>query len=100
MVLKKDGRREPFDRWKMKSGILKAIQKRPISMDQVDSMVDEIERTLFTGSEHEVPSQMIGEAIMDRLKKLDEVAYVRFASVYRQFKDLNEFMDELKMMLT
>jgi len=100
MVLKKDGRREPFDRWKMKSGILKAIQKRPISMDQVDAMVDEIERALFTGSEHEVPSQAIGEAIMDRLKKLDEVAYVRFASVYRQFKDLNEFMDELKMMLT
>jgi len=100
MVLKKDGRREQFDRWKMKSGILKAIQKRPISMDQVDAMVDEIERTLFTGSEHEVPSQAIGEAIMDRLKKLDEVAYVRFASVYRQFKDLNEFMDELKMMLT
>jgi transcriptional repressor NrdR len=84
----------------MKSGILKAIQKRPISMDQVDGMVDEIERALFSGSEHEVPSQMIGEAIMERLKKLDEVAYVRFASVYRQFKDLNEFMDELKVMLT
>ena len=100
MVIKKDGRREPFDRWKMKSGILKAIQKRPISMDQVDAMVDEIERSLFTGSEHEISSQLIGEAIMDRLKKLDEVAYVRFASVYRQFKDLNEFMDELKMMLT
>jgi len=100
MVLKKDGRREPFDRWKMKSGILKAIQKRPISMDEVDSMVDDIERTLFSGSEHEVPSRQIGEAIMERLKKMDEVAYVRFASVYRQFKDLNEFMDELKMMLT
>lgn len=100
MVIKKDGRREPFDRWKMKSGILKAIQKRPISMDQVDAMVDEIERSLFTGSEHEISSQVIGEAIMERLKKLDEVAYVRFASVYRQFKDLNEFMDELKMMLT
>lgn len=100
MVIKKDGRREPFDRWKMKSGILKAVQKRPISMDQVDSMVDDIERTLFSGSDHEVPTQLVGEAIMDRLKKLDEVAYVRFASVYRQFKDLNEFMSELKMMLT
>jgi transcriptional repressor NrdR len=100
MVIKKDGRREPFDRWKMKSGILKAIQKRPISMDQVDVMVDEIERILFGGSEHEVPAQQVGEAIMDRLKKLDEVAYVRFASVYRQFKDLNEFMSELKTMLT
>jgi len=100
MVIKKDGRREPFDRWKMKSGILKAIQKRPISMDQVDAMVDDIERALFGGSDHEVPSQDIGEAIMDRLKRLDEVAYVRFASVYRQFKDLNEFMSELKTMLT
>ena len=100
MVIKKDGRREPFDRWKMKSGILKAIQKRPISMDQVDSMVDEIERALFSGTEHEVPTQLVGEAIMERLKKLDEVAYVRFASVYRQFKDLNEFMNELKVMLT
>jgi transcriptional repressor NrdR len=100
MVIKKDGRREPFDRWKMKSGILKAIQKRPISMDQVDAMVDDIERALFGGSDHEVSAQLIGEAIMDRLKKLDEVAYVRFASVYRQFKDLNEFMNELKVMLT
>lgn len=100
MVIKKDGRREPFDRWKMKSGILKAIQKRPISMDQVDAMVDDIERALFGGSDHEVPAQDIGEAIMDRLKRLDEVAYVRFASVYRQFKDLNEFMSELKTMLT
>jgi len=100
MVIKKDGRRETFDRWKMKSGILKAIQKRPISMDQVDAMVDDIERTLFSGSDHEVPTEIIGEAIMDRLKKLDDVAYVRFASVYRQFKDLNEFMSELKTMLT
>ena len=100
MVIKKDGRREPFDRWKMKSGILKAIQKRPIGMDEVDAMVDEIERELFGGSEHEVPSRAIGESIMNRLKKMDEVAYVRFASVYRQFKDLNEFMRELKDMLT
>jgi transcriptional repressor NrdR len=100
MVIKKDGRREPFDRWKMKSGVLKAIEKRPISLDQVDVMIDDIERQLFNSSEHEVPTRTIGEAIMDRLKKLDEVAYVRFASVYRQFKDLNEFMSELKFMLT
>lgn len=100
MVVKKDGRREPFDRWKVKSGILKAVEKRPISVDQVDAMIDDIERCLFNSSEHEVPTGAIGEAIMDRLKKLDEVAYVRFASVYRQFKDLSEFMDELKMMLT
>ena len=99
MVIKKDGRREPFDRWKMKSGILKAVEKRPIALDQVDAMIDDIERALFNSSEHEVPTQAIGEAIMDRLKKLDEVAYVRFASVYRQFKDLNEFMAELKGML-
>jgi len=100
MVIKKDGRREAFDRWKMKSGVLKAIEKRPISLDQVDVMIDDIERQLFNTSEHEVPTRAIGEAIMDRLKKLDEVAYVRFASVYRQFKDLNEFMSELKRMLS
>ena len=100
MVIKKDGRREAFDRWKLKSGILKAIEKRPVSLDQVDSMIDEIERSFFNSSEHEVSTTAIGEAIMDRLKKLDEVAYVRFASVYRQFKDLNEFMIELKDMLT
>jgi transcriptional repressor NrdR len=100
MVIKKDGRREPFDRWKMKSGILKAIEKRPISLDQIDGVIDDIERQLFNTSEHEVPTRAIGEAIMDRLKKLDEVAYVRFASVYRQFKDLNEFMSELKRMLS
>ncbi len=100
MVIKKDGRREPFDRWKMKSGVLKAIEKRPISLDQVDVMIDDIERQLFNTSDHEVATRAIGEAIMDRLKKLDEVAYVRFASVYRQFKDLNEFMSELKRMLS
>jgi len=100
MVIKKDGRHEPFDRWKMKSGILKAIEKRPISLDQIDSLIDDIERQLFNTSEHEVPTRSIGEAIMERLKKLDEVAYVRFASVYRQFKDLNEFMSELKRMLS
>ena len=100
MVIKKDGRREAFDRWKMKSGILKAVEKRPISLEQVDTMIDDIERTLFNSSEHEVSTRSIGESIMDHLKKLDEVAYVRFASVYRQFKDLNEFMNELKQMLT
>jgi len=99
MVIKKDGRREPFDRWKMKSGILKAVEKRPIGLDQVDGMIDDIERTLFNSSEREVPTRAVGEAIMERLKTLDEVAYVRFASVYRQFKDLNEFMAELKTML-
>jgi transcriptional repressor NrdR len=100
MVIKKDGRRENFDRWKIKSGILKAIEKRPIGLDQVDAMIDEIERELFNSTEHEVTTKAIGEAIMEKLRHLDEVAYVRFASVYRQFKDLNEFMSELKVMLT
>lgn len=100
MVIKKDGRREPFDRWKLKSGILKAVEKRPVSLEQVDALIDDVERTLFNSSEHEVSTHAIGEAVMNKLKQLDEVAYVRFASVYRQFKDLNEFMSELKVMLS
>lgn len=100
MVIKKDGRRETFDRWKIKSGILKACEKRPVSLEQVDALIDDVERTLFNSSEHEVSTEEIGMAVMDRLRKLDEVAYVRFASVYRQFKDLNEFMNELKDLLT
>ncbi len=100
MVVKKDGRREPFDRWKLKSGILKAVEKRAVGMDQVDAMIESVERELFNATEHEVPTETIGEAVMERLKQLDKVAYVRFASVYRQFKDINEFMDELKVMLT
>jgi transcriptional repressor NrdR len=100
MVIKKDGRRENFDRWKLKSGLLKAVEKRPIGLDQVEAMIDEIERELFNSTEHEVTTEAVGEAVMAKLKHLDEVAYVRFASVYRQFKDLNEFMSELKHMLT
>ncbi len=100
MVVKKDGRREPFDRWKLKSGILKAVEKRPVGMEQVDGLIDEIERGLFNATEHEVPTSALGEAVMDKLKQLDKVAYVRFASVYRQFKDINEFMEELKLMLS
>jgi transcriptional repressor NrdR len=100
MVIKKDGRRENFDRWKLKSGILKAVEKRPIGLEQVDALIDEVERELFNSTDHEVNTDAVGEAVMVKLKKLDEVAYVRFASVYRQFKDLNEFMGELKSMLT
>lgn len=100
MVIKKDGRRENFDRWKLKSGLLKAVEKRPISLDQVDALIDEVERDLFNTTDHEVTTEAVGEAVMVKLKQLDEVAYVRFASVYRQFKDLNEFMGELKSMLT
>jgi len=100
MVIKKDGRREPFDRWKIKSGILKACEKRPVSLEQIDLLIDEVERGLFNSSEHEISTKAIGEAVMNRLKQLDQVAYVRFASVYRQFRDLNEFMEELKRLLT
>ncbi|MBW7863723.1 MAG: transcriptional repressor NrdR [Candidatus Hydrogenedentes bacterium] len=99
MVIKKDGRREAFDRWKLKSGIMKAIEKRAVSLEQVDAMINSIERELFNSNEHEVTTKALGEAVMHRLKQLDEVAYVRFASVYRQFKDINEFMSELKDML-
>ncbi len=100
MVIKKDGRRENFDRWKLKSGILKAVEKRPVSLEQVDALIDDVERDLFNTNEHEVTTKSIGEVVMGKLRQLDEVAYVRFASVYRQFKDLNEFMSELKVMLT
>lgn len=100
MVVKKDGRREPFDRWKLKSGILKAVEKRPVSLEQVDSLIDEIERELFNSTEHEVSTERLGKAVMEKLQNLDEVAYVRFASVYKQFKDLSEFMDELKGLLS
>lgn len=99
MVIKKDGRRENFDRWKLKSGVLKAVEKRPVSLDQVDAMIDDVERELFNSTEHEVTTRAVGEAVMKKLRQLDEVAYVRFASVYRQFKDINEFMSELKDML-
>ncbi|MCL4694223.1 MAG: transcriptional regulator NrdR, partial [Candidatus Hydrogenedentes bacterium] len=94
------GRREPFDRWKIKSGILKAVEKRPVGLEQVEALIDDVERGLFNSTEHEVSTDAIGLAVMERLKELDEVAYVRFASVYRQFKDLNEFMNELKTLLT
>lgn len=99
MVIKKDGRRESFDRWKLKSGIMKAIEKRAVSLEQVDAMINEIERELFNGGEHEVSTKALGESVMNKLKQLDEVAYVRFASVYRQFRDINEFMSELKGMI-
>jgi len=99
MVVKKDGRREPFDRWKLKAGILKAIEKRPVTLEQVEVLIDEVERKLFSSTEHEVSTVKIGEEVMEKMKHIDEVAYVRFASVYRQFKDLNEFMNELKGML-
>jgi len=99
MVIKKDGRREPFDRKKLLSGILKACEKRPVPMDKVEGMVGEVERIIQRNYEKEVSSAAIGEFVMKQLHDLDEVAYVRFASVYRQFKDINQFMKELSGLL-
>lgn len=99
MVIKKDGRREPFDRNKIVTGIVKACEKRPISMDRIDGVVDSIEQSIQKKFDKEVSSSQIGELVMDALHDLDEVAYVRFASVYRSFKDLNQFMKELRELL-
>ena len=99
MLIKKDGRREAYDRYKVVAGLKKACEKRPVSMADIDEFVDSLERELQDMGEREVPTQWIGEKMMEGLAKLDEVAYVRFASVYRQFKDINEFMDELKGLL-
>ncbi len=99
LVIKKDGRREPFDRMKVLAGIQKACEKRPISINQMEAIVDRVEKRLEESGEREVPSSMIGEAVMEELRKLDEVAYVRFASVYREFRDIEEFMEELKVLL-
>ncbi|GBE06169.1 MAG TPA: transcriptional repressor NrdR [Nitrospirae bacterium] len=99
-VIKKDGRREPFDRQKILHGIEKACEKRPIGVDTIEAFVKKIEKKLQGTGEKEIPSSWIGEEIMSGLKSLDEVAYVRFASVYRQFKDIKEFMEEIKGFLT
>ena len=99
VLVKKDGRREAWDRKKMVIGLEKACEKRPVSRDDIDTFVDEIERKLQDLGAREVSSKTIGQWVMEDLPGLDEVAYVRFASVYRQFKDVNEFMDELKTLL-
>jgi len=99
MVIKKDGRREPFDRKKVLSGIIKACEKRPVSMDKMEDIVIQIERAIQKKSDREVLASRVGELVMERLKVLDDVAYVRFASVYRQFKDVGQFMVELKDIL-
>ncbi len=99
LVVKKDGRREPFDHSKLVSGLQRACEKRPISAEQIAGLADGIERELADGGEKEVPSALIGEKVMGRLREVDEVAYVRFASVYRSFRDLQEFMDELSGLL-
>ncbi len=99
MVCKKDGRREPFDRLKIIAGIQKACEKRPISMEEVERLVDRFETRLQESSEREITTNAIGEWIMKELHEMDEVAYVRFASVYRSFRDINEFMKELQDLL-
>ena len=99
MVIKKDGSRQSFDRNKVMAGLIRACEKRPVSYNAMEAMVNEIEQVLQNQMEREVSSAEIGELVMERLKKTDEVAYVRFASVYRQFKDINTFMNELSKLL-
>ena len=96
IIIKKDNNREAYDRAKIESGVLRACHKRPVSAAQITKLVDEVENEIFNLEEREIPSDIVGEILMRKLKPLDEVAYVRFASVYREFKDLNTFMDELK----
>ena len=99
IVIKKDKSRESFNRDKLMTGLLRACEKRPVSIDQLDNMIDEIETIIQNSLDREVSSEKIGELVMDKLKNIDEVAYVRFASVYRQFKDINTFMTELNKLL-
>ena len=99
IVIKKDDNREPYDRQNIASGIIRSCHKRPISADQINRLVDEIETEIFNREEREISTEDIGEIVMNRLKNFDPVAYVRFASVYREFKDVNTFMDEIKKIL-
>ena len=98
-VIKRDGTREIFDKAKLQNGIMKSCNKRPVTAQQIQKLVDDIENTLAGSGEREVESKQLGNMVIERLKDLDEVAYVRFASVYRQFKDINRFIDELEKML-
>lgn len=100
MVIKKDSRREPFSREKILSGVLKACQKRPVSMEHLEKMVEEVEKEIQKKFDQEVEARFVGNLVMEKLAKIDDVAYVRFASVYRQFKDVNEFMKELQDVLS
>lgn len=99
MVIKKDDSRETFDRSKIEAGIIHSCHKRPVSTQQINTVIDEIENQIFNMEEKEVPTSVIGELVMDKLKGLDEVAYVRFASVYREFKDVNTFIEEIGKLL-
>ena len=99
IVIKKDNNRETYDRAKIEGGVFRACHKRPVSAAQIEAMIDDVESSIFSKEEREISSRQIGEMVMEKLKDLDSVAYVRFASVYREFKDVNTFMDELKKML-
>ena len=99
IVIKKDNTREQYDRAKIEAGVLRACYKRPISVDKINRLIDDVETEIFNLEAKEIPSTVIGEAVMDKLKDLEAVAYVRFASVYREFKDVNTFMNELKKIL-
>ena len=99
IVIKKDDIREPYDRGKIEAGIVRSCHKRPVSYEQIVSAVEDVENKIFNMEKKEISSRVIGEIVMERLKELDQVAYVRFASVYREFKDVNTFMDELKKLL-
>lgn len=99
IVIKKDNNREQYDRSKIEAGVLRACHKRPISANDINKLIDDVETEIFAHEEKEIPSDEIGEIVMDKIKDLDDVAYVRFASVYREFKDVNTFMSELKKML-
>ena len=99
IIIKKDDNREAYDRSKIEAGVLRACHKRPISANRINQLVDEVETEIFNMEEKEIPSQVVGELVMNKLKDLEAVAYVRFASVYREFKDINTFMDELKKVL-
>jgi transcriptional repressor NrdR len=99
VVIKKDNTREPYDREKITSGVFRSCHKRPISVAQINELVDEVETAIYNREDKEIPSTVIGEMVMDKLRDLDAVAYVRFASVYREFKDVKTFMDELRSVL-
>ena len=99
IIIKKDNNREQYDRTKLEAGVLRACHKRPVSANQISTLIDEVETEIFNMEEKEIPSKVIGEALMEKLKNIDHVAYIRFASVYREFKDVNTFMNELKKVL-
>ncbi|MBQ8664053.1 MAG: transcriptional repressor NrdR [Eubacterium sp.] len=99
IIIKKDNNREQYDRTKLEAGVLRACHKRPVSANQISTLIDEVETEIFNMEEKEIASNIIGEKLMEKLKNIDHVAYIRFASVYREFKDVNTFMNELKKML-